>query len=116
MNRNNYQCSFCLITLCLSRLFFHSVEQSIFTDRNIKYAVIVSNNEFAENVEIEHVKSITDNENAIMRKCEHISRPDKSIPRNSQEEQVSLVAAKQNILRNSNVWSSGKWNKTLLTR
>lgn len=114
VNRNNCRCL--LIVCSLFECSFHSMERAIFTDRNIKYAIIVSSDEIAENTESKHVCPIVDNENVIPRKCEHNIIADKSIPWNSQGQQTTFVDSNHEFLRDSNVCSTDKWNETFYTR
>lgn len=101
-------------------LFFHvlrRVERAVFTDRNIKYAIIVSNKEFVESVSIDNSCAAIDNERAILRSDEGKKvNTDQSVPGNSREQLATSNGTEYEFFRDNALWTSDKWNEQLLAR
>lgn len=90
------------------------MERAIFTDRNIKYAVIVSNKEIAENADIAKVPTTADKESAIPANGENSKMPNHMVRGNWCEQ--TIPANGSHFLRDNQVWANDKWNEKLLTR
>lgn len=112
MKSNNLQCH-------VNRFFFlfRRVERAVFTDRNIKYAIIVSNKEFAESANIDNSCTAIDNEHAFVRNDEGKKvNADQSVPRNSREQLATSNSTKYEFFGDNALWTSDKWNEQLLAR
>lgn len=97
-------------------ILFYSVERAIFTDRNIKYALIVSNTEIvetAETADMVEVPTAKDKESAIPANGENTEFPNHVL--GNWREQTTPPNGSQ-FLRDNQVWADDKWNQTLLTR